>query len=297
MVRIRTFMREWPVAWFVALTFLATYGIGLPWALLSGDFEEAMGLREGFLSLMIMRYSPTIAGLAIVAAVAGKSGLQVWLVQLLRWRVSFSYYLAVVGFVAFPFLVSLAATFTLDELATSPDLAASRNWLEIVWLYLEEIFYIPLTNGEETGWRFALLGLLLPRMKPLFAMFIIGVIWSVWHMPAFFLFEQSAEWYPLVIICMAWGVLYGWIYLRTGSLLLPVLAHGLSNATFYAFERLFPSLNAHWEAIGATEDWFFAAGGTVIAIAVILVDRVYLMTYYNPPVAEDWVSKSPRPAI
>lgn len=282
-------VRRRPVLAFTVLVFVLTYAIGLPWALTTSDLEASLGLREELLSLALMRAAPTLAGLAIVMIVAGRAGLWIWLKQLLRWRVAPFYYGALVVIVLAPFLVTVLMTVPPAGIA-SPDLAHDRNWVALGWAYLQEIGYITVTNGEETGWRFALMGLLLTRLRVLPAVLVVGLIWALWHMPAFFLFGQGAFWYPLVGICFAWAILYGWLYLRTGSLLLPVLAHGGANATFYTFERHFPDLNAHWEALGPTGDWIFAGAGCLLALVVLVLNRSLFSQRFTPRDGEDWAA-------
>jgi membrane protease YdiL (CAAX protease family) len=99
--------------------------------------------------------------------------------------------------------------------------------LIVPWL----IFEI-LTNGEEVGWR----GYVLPRLQAkysaLSASLIVGLIWSVWHLPNFFgtglSGERSFLWFTLAHLALA--VLYTWLYNNTrGSLLLVVLFHATQN--------------------------------------------------------------------
>ncbi|MFO0561982.1 MAG: CPBP family intramembrane glutamic endopeptidase [Polyangiales bacterium] len=81
--------------------------------------------------------------------------------------------------------------------------------------------------GEEIGWR----GYAQPRLTasrgPLAASAIIGALWAFWHLP---MFDLAAL--PLRVMLstlpmfIAGGVLFTWLYVRTGgSLLLAVLLH------------------------------------------------------------------------
>jgi hypothetical protein len=284
------FVRRRPIVSFTALVMLLTYAIGLPWALMTSDLERALGLPEEFLSLGIMRAAPTLAGLAVLAIIAGFAGARIWFRQLLRWRVHPGYYAALAIIVLAPFLLTVAATVPEGRFFSSADVAPSRNWMATAGAYLQEIAYITVTNGEETGWRFALLGLLLTRMPVFPATIVVGLIWALWHMPAFFLFGQGPFWYPLIGICMGWSVLYAWLYLRTGSLLLPVLAHGGANATFYSFERLFPDLYSHWERLGPMGDWIFAAAGCALGAVVLIANRSLFFGRFTPRDGEDWAA-------
>ena len=91
------------------------------------------------------------------------------------------------------------------------------------------------TIGEELGWR----GWLLPSLRPLGtwpALLITGVVWGVWHSPIILLgynFSQPNLYGVglMIVGCTIYGVLVGWLRLRTGSIWPSVFAHGAFNAT------------------------------------------------------------------
>ncbi|WOF24356.1 CPBP family intramembrane metalloprotease [Microbacterium betulae] len=90
-----------------------------------------------------------------------------------------------------------------------------------------------LALGEEVGWR----GWLLPSLRPLGvwpSLLVSGAIWGLWHAPIILLgynFGRADVVGVLLMVagCVAWGVLFGWLRLRTGSVWPAVIGHASLN--------------------------------------------------------------------
>ncbi len=108
----------------------------------------------------------------------------------------------------------------------------------IVSFLLSVFIYGPFP--EELGWRGYALDRLQARWNALASSLILGAIWSIWHLPLFFIkdtlfFSQGAwsAWFWLfVVLVIPTAVIYTWIFNNTRrSTLAAILFHFMSNVT------------------------------------------------------------------
>jgi membrane protease YdiL (CAAX protease family) len=98
--------------------------------------------------------------------------------------------------------------------------------------------------GEEIGFR----GYLLPRLMPLGtprALLVSGLLHGIWHFPLILLTSAlpiNGTWLiagPLFLLVLtAAGTFYGFLYLDSGSVWAPTLAHGTINALINLFKAI-----------------------------------------------------------
>lgn len=106
---------------------------------------------------------------------------------------------------------------------------------QLLMIPVGALFNAVLAFGEELGWR----GWLLPALRPLGtwpSLILSGAIWGAWHSPVILLgynFGRTDVTGVLFMIggCIAWGILLGWLRLRSASVWPAVLAHGALNAS------------------------------------------------------------------
>ena len=74
-------------------------------------------------------------------------------------------------------------------------------------------------------------------MAPALAGLIIGLLWSVWHIPAFYLDgapQTASSMVPFIIGVTSVGVVMAVVYNKTnGNLLFPILIHWQLNIAFW----------------------------------------------------------------
>lgn len=200
---------------------------GALWPFLAGAFGIAWGL-VGLLLLapatvealagpvrpsnplfILAVYAPALSALALVLWQDGAGGLRRFLSRLLIWRMGAGWWALL--------LLGLPAVY-LAGAAAGGGLAGWRDgWPGLRSLLPAIGFMLVLGPVEEFGWRGLALPILQRRLTPLAAGLVLGTIWGVWHLPAFFLSGTAQS---------AWGF---WPFLF-GSIAVSVILTGMFNA-------------------------------------------------------------------
>jgi uncharacterized protein len=209
----------------LALFFALTFGIGWGAGILTVVFPDQVTALFGEMGytnplFVLMVYSPAIAGVVLVGRHYGFRGLVSYLRRLTLWRMPAAWWLVLLVGLPACFYVGAALKGTLaDPFPFSP------------WYGVLPALAIGLVIGpiEELGWRGVALPLLQRRLAPLWAGLILGAIWGLWHVPAFFLSgtPQSA-WSlgPFFIGVLAISVILTPMFnAARGSLLVAALFH------------------------------------------------------------------------
>lgn len=208
-----------PVASFVALTLVSTWGLWLPAFLLLPAPTSVAMIPGGF--------GPAIAAAVLVRA-RGNS-VRAWVAGCLRWRVAKRWYAVALGLPALFGLVFAAGV------SVSTGTFEPSNLGRTLALYPVSVLAMALVGGgqEEFGWRGYALPALQERWNALGASVAIGIVWAVWHFPAFLFdipgYTGSFVGYALLVVGLS--VVFTWLYNSTGgSVLLAMLFHGGFNA-------------------------------------------------------------------
>lgn len=87
--------------------------------------------------------------------------------------------------------------------------------------------------GEEYGWRFFLQPLLQKRFGLKGGVFILGVLWGLWHLPINIFFYSPDTWMISVILqiitCISFAIFFGYGYMKTENIWVPVIMHYINN--------------------------------------------------------------------
>ena len=159
----------------------------------------------------------------------GRRGVRSLLRRMLQWRVSTRWYLFAIVYLP-AIKLSVAVMYRIMT-GSWPRFGAEPWYIIVVAIAIST----PVQAGEEVGWR----GYALPRLAGRFgfarAGLLLGVIWSAWHLPIFFLpgadkYGQSFPVWTLQVVALS--VAITWLYAQTrGSLLLTMLMHSAVNQT------------------------------------------------------------------
>ncbi len=187
------------------------------------DLPEIVGLPGNFAP-----FGPAIAAFWLTWRQSGKGGAKTLWVR--GWQLKFERKWLIPTLLVGPFTALIAVTLI---------------WLtrgKVGWEYgvppllIVPIFlFIYFTNAlpEEYGWRGYALDPLQNRFNTLTASLILGAVWSLWHLPLFFIegtTQAAIPIYEFFLQTMALAILYTWLHNNTGgSVLIAALFHASAN--------------------------------------------------------------------
>ena len=197
------------------------------------------------LNVLYFLGTPLVAAVIVTVMTRGRQGLKEWARRLLRWRVGWRW--VIVSLAIYP-LVALVA-FVISDLASGSGWTVSTMWKagfqnlqvnaariglnpENTWqifaILVAVSFIIPIF--EEGGWRAFAIPRLQEKYSALVSSLMMGVIWSLWHLPSFFTvgsdhYGMPFLWFLMTIISIS--ILMVWIMNHTNqSVLMTILFHG-----------------------------------------------------------------------
>ena len=220
------------VALFLAITFGITWAIAVMALGFSTWFEAHFGpLTSSSPFFYVAVWAPNIAALVLTSVRGGAAAVKDLLARLLRLRVDAWVWVTALAF--YPVLMFVVQLINL--MAFGQPLATADTWL----LGAVGVFNVPAVLlgplGEELGWRGYLLPRVLQRMRPVAAAIVVGSIWMVWHLPAFFAsgLPQSGMALPVFVIAgIALSVFVTWLFVnaKQSILIAGVIPHAIANA-------------------------------------------------------------------
>jgi uncharacterized protein len=265
-----------PLVSFFVLAYAFTWIVWTPWVL----GQDGAGLlpikisqaASGYLNATAILAGPTLAAFIMTATTEGRAGVRRLLGRLVLWRVGLRWYLfALLGV---PLIMLIGTMVYSGDL---PKLGALGGPSYLV-SYLATFVLVTVLGGplfEEIGWR----GFALPRMErlhgPLLASLILGVLWSLWHLPEFLVPSWAASSGGggvlgitlFTITAITFTIVITWVFNNTrASLLLAILVHASIDTFTYPLGAIFPA-----KALASAFPLMIGFG--VVAVLLIVLTR------------------------
>jgi len=254
---------------FFAVTFVWSWLLWLFLVLAAAGF---IPLGKGLLGALIVplvslgAFGPAVGALVSLGTLRGRGAVWEHLRGLLDLRIGWWGWLA-------PPLVLGGTTWLawiLPELWGAPRLAML---LPSVWVFPPYLLLMTLIGGgqEELGWRGYILDPLEERLGPWLGNLVLGLVWTVWHLPLFFIQGTTQRFMPFLgFTVYLIGCSYFFAAIREAAgkrTLSGIVAHGWGNALV----PLFPTL-VMAEGAGQQRYWIWA-GLTLLAGVIATIAR------------------------
>jgi len=250
---LRGSIRRNPLTWFFTLAFALSWAAWTPYVLSRNGLDVWQftfpGGRAGSQLTGVLPgayLGPIASALLVTGITEGRAGLRTWRRRMLRFKVSWRWYLVV--------LLSVPAALTVASAVLAGRGPALPSAM-ILAAYLPGLLIQMITTGlaEEPGWREFAMPRMQQRHGPLIATLVVGVLWGCWHLPLFL-----TEWgggphvswtvpVQFVVMTIAFSFVMTWVFNRSGeSMPLVMLLHtGVNNYLSLAWTDMFPSLSEH----------------------------------------------------
>jgi uncharacterized protein len=220
--RGRTAMGTKTLASFLALTF------GLSWVpmslflLFADQFTALFGEMSATNPVFLLAvYAPGLSGIFLIWRFYGRKGVGSFFRRLTLWRAPLQWWLFLL--LGIPAIIYTAAAIK----GTIDDPFPFSPWTMVFPALVQSLLLGPM--GEELGWRGLALPLLQRRFSPFWASLILGVVWALWHAPAFVMSgtPQSAwSFGPFFLGLIAITVIMTSLFNASrGSLLIAIVYH------------------------------------------------------------------------
>lgn len=222
-------------------------------------------------------FSPTISAVIVSWIMGGFGEVKHLLAGFTRWKVNPLWYVAAVSLLLIPLVIAIVYGLLGNPVTgLLPGVTLSMLFGKIFF----QLFSGPVS--EEAGWR----GFALPRLQRKYnatiSSLILGVIWTFWHLPLFFLTgaTQMTIPFPLYLVLVLTLTFYmTWLYNNTrGSLVVTTLAHFSFNLTGTLITGLISLMPAML---------FYMTAGPGLFLIVVAVVIVFGPKYLSKKVASE----------
>lgn len=248
-------VRQHPIVAFYVLAFAITWLGWVPQTL----YNYGLFPFDHPLFTFLGGGGPTLAAVIVIWVLKGKNGPRELFAPLFKWRIPRRWFLFVFLFWFVVAAIALGAGSLFGQGFPTAG--------QFAWPVLLPVFITMLLSNvwEEIGWRGFALPRLQERHSDLNIAFMMGLLWSLWHLPL--LLDptspmSSLPWYGEIIFSLALTVIYTWLYNNTrGSLLFVSIFHAMANTIAFILLELNVFSSSYIFVVGVT---------AIFAVSIVL---------------------------
>jgi len=204
--------------------------------LFRSGFANSQHLLLG-IAFQLAVYGPLIGGLVATWMDGGKEALTDLWQRVTNWKIGGSWYLT-----AFIITLLIPGVPVIFFSLTGGFTPSTYTLTYVTFVFIVQLFTSGL--GEEPGWRGFLLSRLQARFEGEKSVWMLGLIWAIWHYPLVaiqtlsMMHDVTVPQMVITIIMSLAGqtmaligiaFIYVWLYNKTQSVFLTIVFHALSN--------------------------------------------------------------------
>ncbi|AXF54746.1 CPBP family intramembrane glutamic endopeptidase [Salicibibacter kimchii] len=242
---------------FLLLTFIVTYLMGLI-VFLNGGLEEQNALANAIM------FIPAIIAIIIWVIFHNKHSFRAFFkFRLGSWK----------SWLIYPTLMTMliALTYSITFLLSPSQFLNGQEIAEIMSnlptyidgyplainvltplllnTVLGTVLILPLFIGEELGWRGYLYPVLFSSLSKK-GLVIGGIIWGLWHLPVLLMGHNYPDtpllgMFMITLFCISMGIILFYAYIKSGSIIIPSLMHGVIKQMSSTITDLFIDQDVH----------------------------------------------------
>ncbi len=215
-----------------------------------------------FPAIMLGAFGPLAGALAALRKEKGKGSSGKYLRRFLDFNLGWRAYV-------FPIIIFGGSTFIAWFF---PEILGENRLAMLLpsgWVYIPCLIFMIFLGGgqEEFGWRGYALPILEGKFGIWFANIILGVIWSFWHIPLWFISGTSQTYMNFggfILLMTGYSFIFSWIRKISGNRPFSGLyAHGLANSLI----SIMPTLNLQKD-VSQAPFWIWVTSTLVIGMLI-----------------------------